>query len=405
MTMRDLSQIDSEGFARELDELRAEIARSPSHDDFVHLRTQERWASWCTRLGYATAWIAPNPLSAAAIALGSTARWTIVVHHISHKSMDRVPGVAERYTSRGFAKGRRRLFDWFDWMLPEAWHHEHDTLHHHHTGELADPDLVEENIRAVREADVPRALKYGVVAFYALTWKLSYYAPSTFQIAKRAERRRERRGADPTEEARDEAAYLRVFDPRTADGREFWWRSVLPYGLGRFVALPAAFLPLGPWAVFSVWANSVGAELLSNLHTFLIIAPNHAGDDVHRFEGPAKSRAEYYVRQAAGSANFETGGAVRDFLHGFLSYQIEHHLFPMVPPSRYAAIQPRVRALCEKYGVPYVQQSVWRRAKKLIDVMVGKTSMVRATTRRSDAHPAERLDASELPTPTALEPS
>ncbi len=382
--MNDLSHLDSEGFARELDELRAQIAKRLSYDDFLHLVRQERWASLATTLGYATAWIAPNPISALAISLGSTARWTIVVHHVSHRSMDKIPGVPERYTSRGFAKGRRRLVDWFDWMLPEAWHHEHDTLHHHHTGELADPDLVEENVRRVRDAKLPRALKYGVVAFYALTWKLSYYAPSTFQIAKRAERRRTRRageGDDPRHEARADDAYLSAFDPTTADGREFWWRCVLPYGLGRFVAIPAAFSPLGPWAVFSVWANSIGAELLSNVHTFLVIAPNHAGDDVHRFDGPAKSRAEYYVRQVAGSANFASSGPASDFLHGYLNYQIEHHLFPTLPPSRYPEIQPKVRALCEKYGYPYVEEPVWRRVKKLVDVMVGAASMRRGVTR------------------------
>jgi hypothetical protein len=36
-----------------------------------------------------------------------------------------------------------------------------------------------------------------------------------------------------------------------------------------------------------------------------------------------------------------------------------------------------VRALCEKYGVPYVQESVWTRVRKMVDVVVGKTSMRR----------------------------
>jgi hypothetical protein len=36
-----------------------------------------------------------------------------------------------------------------------------------------------------------------------------------------------------------------------------------------------------------------------------------------------------------------------------------------------------VRALCEKYGVPYVQESVFARVRKTVDVMIGKTSMLR----------------------------
>jgi fatty acid desaturase len=378
----DLSAIDREGFARELDALRVELEAQVSELDFAHLRKMERWASACTAAGYATGWLAPNPLSAIALSLGSTARWTIVVHHVSHKSMDKIPGIPERYHSRVFAQGKRRMLDWFDWMLPEAWHHEHDVLHHFHTGEVADPDLVEENVALIRDAKLPKVLKYVAVAFYAATWKLTYYAPNTFQILKRAEKRRARRGS--TDEARGNETYLSVLDLRTGVGREFWKRCILPYGLGRFVAIPAAFLPLGPWAAFSVWANSVAAEVLSNVHTFLLIAPNHAGDDIYRFDTPSRGRAELYLRQVTGSANYGTGGDLRDFLQGFLNYQIEHHLFPTMPPRKYQQMQPRVKAICAKYGVPYVQHSLFRRVKKLIDVMVGSTSMRHGVTRTDE---------------------
>jgi linoleoyl-CoA desaturase len=38
---------------------------------------------------------------------------------------------------------------------------------------------------------------------------------------------------------------------------------------------------------------------------------------------------------------------------GNLGYQVEHHLFPDMPSTRYAEIAPRVKALCAKYGLPY----------------------------------------------------
>ena len=38
---------------------------------------------------------------------------------------------------------------------------------------------------------------------------------------------------------------------------------------------------------------------------------------------------------------------------GNLGYQVEHHLFPDMPSSRYAEIAPRVKAICERYGLPY----------------------------------------------------
>ena len=46
----------------------------------------------------------------------------------------------------------RRVKDWLDWMLVEAWNMEHNQLHHYHLGELEDPDLVEHNMTLMREA-------------------------------------------------------------------------------------------------------------------------------------------------------------------------------------------------------------------------------------------------------------
>lgn len=376
-----LPGLDYEAFARDLDAIRADLVASLGPDDLAHMKKMERWGRGAEALGYATAWIAPNPLSAALISLGATARWTIVTHHVSHGGMDRVPDAPERYRSKVFAQGKRRLLDWFDWMLPEAWHYEHNVLHHYHTNEGLDPDLVEQNFEALHGESVPMALRYAALGFYALTWKFSYYAPNTFLVLRRAEQARAAGKPVSVGGIANPDPLLAAFDLRTAEGRRFWRACILPYGLGRFVAIPAMFLPLGPWAAFSVWANSVGAEALHNLHSFLVIVPNHAGPDMHRFDRAVTDRAEFYVRQVLGSVNLATGGDLRDFMHGFLNYQIEHHLWPDLPPRAYQRAQPRVKAVCEKHGVPYVQEPVSKRLGKLVDVIVGRASMVRSETR------------------------
>ena len=46
------------------------------------------------------------------------------------------------------------------------------------------------------------------------------------------------------------------------------------------------------------------------------------------------------------------------FSSGNLCYQIEHHLFPDLPSNRYAEIAVRVRALCDKYDLPYNSSSI-----------------------------------------------
>ncbi|WNG37075.1 fatty acid desaturase [Archangium violaceum] len=362
--------LDDEAFARDLQALRTEMEASLGPEDLAHFRKIQRWGRVCSALGYATAWLAPNPLSALLIAQGSTARWTMMAHHVTHRGYDRVPGMPEHSTGRHFATGWRRFIDWPDWIHPDAWRHEHNALHHGRTGETADPDLVEENTEFLRRSSMPLVAKYAIVAFYACTWKVTYYAPNTFLEWRRAERRR---AGQP-----DDGSNLRLitaFNPLTAEGRDFWRTCLLPYAGVRFALLPALFAPLGGWAVFSVFANSVLAEVFTNIQSFVLIAPNHAGEDLYRFHGRAESHAEFCVRQVVGSANYATGSDVVDFLHGWLNYQIEHHLWPSLPMSKYQQIQPRVKALCEKHGVPYVQESVFRRVKKLVDIMVGKTSM------------------------------
>ncbi|MFN7697623.1 MAG: fatty acid desaturase family protein [Deltaproteobacteria bacterium] len=391
------STIDLQAFAKDIDALRAELVSQLGPADLAHFRKMERWGRAATALGYATAWIAPNPLSVAALALGSSARWTIVMHHVSHRGMDQVPGVPERLTSKRFARGglRRRVLDWLDWVEPEAWSLEHNVLHHYRTGELADPDLVEHHMHRVREADWPMPVKLAVVAFFSLTWRYTYYAPNTFQVLAATKRRGDARmSAEKVGEAEPiETRMFGAFDPRTEEGRAFL-KSIAPYVAGRFVVGPLAFLPLGPGAVASVAANTVMAEAVSNLHTFCLITPNHTGDDMFRFEERPVGRAELYARQVMGSADFTGGSDVADFLQGFLNYQIEHHHFPALPPKKLQEAQPRVEALCKKHGVPYVREPIGRRVKQLVDVMVGRRSMRRA---RTGADAARQLDAAHAP--------
>ena len=154
-----------------------------------------------------------------------------------------------------------------------------------------------------------------------------------------------------------------------------WLRSWLPYLAFYFALIPALATPLGWWAVLSVLINSVLAEFLTNAHAFVTIVPNHAGPDLYRFEGRTRNRGEFYVRQIVGSANYRCGGDLNDVMHGWLNYQIEHHLWPDMSLLQYRKAQPEVRAICERHGVPYVQESVWRRCAKAVEIIVGDGSM------------------------------
>ncbi len=42
---------------------------------------------------------------------------------------------------------------------------------------------------------------------------------------------------------------------------------------------------------------------------------------------------------------------------------------------QYQKAAPKLKAICEKHGVPYVQENVLERLCKTVDIMVGKTTM------------------------------
>jgi linoleoyl-CoA desaturase len=58
------------------------------------------------------------------------------------------------------------------------------------------------------------------------------------------------------------------------------------------------------------------------------------------------------VRQLLGAANID-GSPLFHVASGNLGYQVEHHLYPDMPSTRYAEIAPRVKAICERYELPY----------------------------------------------------
>jgi fatty acid desaturase len=375
----DPETVDSDGLLAELKELRREIDAALGEEDLAQLRKMERWGRSCTALGALTAGLAPNPASALLLALGRSTRW-MMMHHIGHRGYDHVPNVPPRYTSKVFARGARRFLDWADWMTPEAWIYEHNVLHHSYTGELRDPDLIERNTENLRRM-LPRPLRYVAMAALSLSWRPGYYAPNTLRTWKA-------RGAKTPAVEEAEHYDLSVMF-RSFFDLDLWTICYLPYSALHFAIFPLLYAPLGPWAVFSAWCNSLGAEMLSNLHTFAVVGPNHTGEDLYRYDERPPSRGEAYVRQIIGSVNYHTGNDLIDYLHLNLNYQIEHHIWPDIPMLKYQQIQPKVKALCAKYNVPYVQESVFTRIKKMVAVAVGEQSMRRLTqTKAKSAKPS-----------------
>jgi len=416
-----ISKCDLDAFAADIKALGKTLAAQQGDADVRHLNKIVCWQRACTALGVATMAmpLGPlpfNPIAVWFLSLGVLTRWTIVAHHVCHGGFDKCDtgGRYHRFTF-GVGSVYRRCVDWLDWMLVEAWNVEHNQLHHYSLGEDSDPDLVERNLDNLRQMPALLApVKYLVIAFLTVTWKWFYYAPNTFKVLSLNRMRRE---ADPrleklsTQLQEDPCVvgdWHFLLGPSSLffSNVEFFVRVLGPFFTTRFLLLPAAaaaaaaalaaggVLPGGAEPLAAAHAaaaaslvNLVLAELLTNAHAFLVVATNHCGDDLYRFEQHAAPRSpSFYMRQVTSSVNFATGDGrgghghaadCVDFLHGWLNYQIEHHLWPDLSMLSYQKAAPLVRDLCAKHGVPYVQESVWLRLGKTISIIAGRTSMRR----------------------------
>ena len=97
------------------------------------------------------------------------------------------------------------------------------------------------------------------------------------------------------------------------------------------------------------------ANVVRNVWAYAIIFCGHFPDQTYTFsqgEAEDEGRGGFYVRQLLGAANIE-GSPLFHVISGNLGYQVEHHLYPDMPSTRYAEIAPRVKELCERYDLPY----------------------------------------------------
>jgi NADPH-dependent stearoyl-CoA 9-desaturase len=100
---------------------------------------------------------------------------------------------------------------------------------------------------------------------------------------------------------------------------------------------------------------SIAANIARNVWIYATVFCGHFPDQAYTFsrrEVEEETRGGWYVRQMTGSANYE-GRRWFHVLSGHVGYQIEHHLFPDMPTLRYPQIAPEIKALCERYGLPY----------------------------------------------------
>lgn len=146
-------------------------------------------------------------------------------------------------------------------------------------------------------------------------------------------------------------------------------RKFAPYYLKNFLFFPL-LAGLMFWNATMFWKVLLGnwmAETLRDIYCAATIYCGHTGEEVADFpEGTrAKGKGEWYAMQVDATNNFEVCLPI-SILCGGLDRQIEHHLFPKLPPDRLRKIAPEVRAVCAVYGVNYRTDTWWGTLKKAL---------------------------------------
>ena len=225
-------------------------------------------------------------------------------------------------------------WEWDQVSTAASWRHAHNYQHHTYTNVLGrDRDLGYSAFRV--EPEQPWSPVYLVqpVYFFAMgavfEWAIALYDMELDAV---------RRGEKSSERARGEIKAL----ARKA-GRQ---------ALKDYVAFPAL---AGRRGARNALIATAAANVARNLWVQTIVFCGHIPEGAETFteaQYEGESRGGWYRRQLAGSCNLE-GSKLFHLLTGNLSFQIEHHLFPDLPSSRYAEIAPQVRAVCERHGLAY----------------------------------------------------
>lgn len=108
-------------------------------------------------------------------------------------------------------------------------------------------------------------------------------------------------------------------------------KNELWYLLAHYAVL-LTFFPLTVW---------VPAVFLSGLMSALIVTPTHQSEEY--FE---EYQADWVTAQFESTRNAVTTNPFSEWLWGGMQYQLEHHLFPSMPRSKYPELRPILMKFC-----------------------------------------------------------
>jgi linoleoyl-CoA desaturase len=327
----------------ELDALKERIFAELGASDVRYVRNLNRLSRAMEATGRVLIHVSPDPLTFAA---GVTALWlhkqlqaTEIGHTALHGAYDKLPG-AEAFAAKTFA-----------WDVPideESWRHGHNIRHHGNTNVAGkDPDIHFGPVRLTERTP------YHAQHRFQLPFTLGILFPN-FGLLMNLHFT----GLSDAYLDNGLPGKLDFLPDRSKASVRGAWKKALrkyaPYYFKNYVFFPALAGPMFWKVLLGNWL----AETMRDVYSAATIYCGHVGGEVKSYpaDHKASGRGEWYAMQVEATNNFEVPFPL-NVLCGGLERQIEHHLFPTLPPPRLRQIAPEVREICARHGVTYRSDS------------------------------------------------
>lgn len=339
-------------FAEELEDVKRRAFARVGSEDVQHVKRLNRISRGLEVAGRFLIHVSPEPLSFSlgvfALFLHKQLQAAEIGHTALHGCYDKLEG-AEAFASK--------TFRWDTPIDEESWRGGHNVRHHGNTNVAGkDPDIHFGLARLTTQTP------HRFVNFLQLPFMLFVLAPNfTFLMNLHFT------GLYDVFFDNGLPQKLDVLPDRSAPQVRAALRKALrkwgPYYLKNYVFFPALAGPMFWKVLLGNWL----AETLRDLYSAATIFCGHVGEDVASYPigTRVQSKGEWYAMQVEASNDFEVPRPL-SILCGGLDRQIEHHLFPTLPPERLREVAPEVRAICAKYGVSYKTDSWPRTLKKAL---------------------------------------
>ncbi|TNM48220.1 acyl-CoA desaturase [Nocardioides albidus] len=346
-----LSPEDIEALGAELDAIRAEVLEARGEKDAAYIRRVvdvQRKLELGSRAVllvsvFPPAWL----LGTAGLSIAKILENMEIGHNVMHGQWDWMRDPKIHSTT----------WEWDNASTADGWKHSHNEIHHTYTNIVGKDNDLGYGIMRVDEEQrwYPLYLAQPLWNFINACFFEYGIAAYDLELGRNLRTPKEKRSEEFKRNLKNTLRKIRK-------------QATKDYVVNPVLAAPTgSFLP--------ALAANFTANLVRNIWSHSVIMCGHFPEGVETFELKSipdkETRGEWYLRQMLGSANI-SGSKLMHIMTGNLSHQIEHHLFPDLPSSRYAEIAPKVQAVFEKYDLnyhsaPLVQQvgSAWHRVIRL----------------------------------------